>query len=96
MAWGMKQLQNLSILVLQNLFPVGKVENSPRSGCVRCRIMLRALLRQRLCAMSWVDGREVPMIFSAVLTTLCSVFGWQETAVLSSFGAGSATAAESI
>uniref|UniRef100_A0A3Q1FCC3 Solute carrier family 5 member 8, like n=1 Tax=Acanthochromis polyacanthus TaxID=80966 RepID=A0A3Q1FCC3_9TELE len=37
-------------------------------------MMLRALLRQRLCATSWMDGREVPMIFSAVLTTLCSDF----------------------
>ena len=33
-----------------------------------------ALLRQCLCATSWMDGREVLMMFSAVLTTLCSDF----------------------
>lgn len=37
-------------------------------------MVLRALLRQRLCGISWMDGREVPLIFSAVLTTLCSDF----------------------
>ena len=36
--------------------------------------MLWALLRQCLCAMCWMDGREIPIIFSAVLTTLCSDF----------------------
>lgn len=37
-------------------------------------MMLQVLLRQRLCTTSWIDGRNVPMIFSAVLTTLYNDF----------------------
>ena len=36
--------------------------------------MFLALVRQRVSATSLMEGSEVPMIFSAVLTTLCTVF----------------------
>ena len=36
--------------------------------------MLFALDRKRFSAMSSMEGREIPMIFSAVLTTFCTVF----------------------
>lgn len=76
MAWGMKLLQNLAVLhlTLQNLLPELSSVNSPWGGCVESLVMLLALVRQRMLPMSRMEGREVPMIFSAVLTSLWRLF----------------------
>lgn len=46
-------------------------ENSPWWGCVESDYVT-TLLRPSSGATSGTDGREVPMMISAVLTTLCS------------------------
>ena len=73
-ACGMKLLQNLVILhrMLQYLLAEASSLNSPFCGWEGSVDILSALVTQRFCAMSWTGGREVPIIFSAVLTTLCS------------------------
>lgn len=70
MACGMKLLQNMVVLLLtlQNLLPEFSSENSPWCGCVE--LLSFTLVRQYLCPISRMEGREVPIIFSAVLTTL--------------------------
>ncbi len=72
-ARGNKLYLNLDVLLqmLQNLLPEVSMENSPWWGWVGSEEMHWALVRQRLCPMSWMEGR---MIFSAVLTTLCRDF----------------------
>ena len=59
--------------MLQNLFPEARMKNSPWWGWEESLIIFPARdIGQHLGAMSWMEGREVPMIFSTVLTTLLS------------------------
>lgn len=72
-AWRKKLLQNLAdrVLMLWNLLLSGRRANRLCEG--------GALKNKRLCVhrdserWCWVEGREIPTIFSAVLTMLCQV-----------------------
>ena len=72
MTRGRKLLQSLVVLhrMLQNLSPEASTENSPWCGREQSLITFPAWDKQHLGAISWKEGREVPMIVSAVLTTL--------------------------
>lgn len=64
-----KLLQKLDLMLLSS---GQEGERLVHGECVESLMLLRAPLRQRLCTASSME--EVPMIFSAVLTTLCSDF----------------------
>ena len=71
MVWGKKLLEKRVVLfpMILYLLPEGSRVNRPWCGWVGSLRILLALARQRLLAMSLMDGSDVPMIFSAVLTT---------------------------
>ena len=64
-------------ILLQNLFPEASMEkkNSPWWGWEESLIIFPARDIQHLGAMSWIEGIEVPVIFSAVLTSLLTFQG---------------------
>ena len=76
MAFGKKLFMNLVVLhrMLRYRLPEGRRVNSLCAGWVWSLVILVALLWQRDGYRSWMDGCAVLVIFSAVLTTLCSAF----------------------
>ncbi|TWW54276.1 hypothetical protein D4764_0188230 [Takifugu flavidus] len=59
---------------LLNLLPEASSENCPWWEWKESLVKFLALVRQHFLAVCWMGGSEVPMIFSAVLTTLCRDF----------------------
>ncbi len=74
-AWGKKLFLCLAVLVLRALWrrPDGNSSKRECAGCEGSRVILPALLLTLDEYSSWRVGRVVPMIRSAVRTTLCSL-----------------------
>ncbi len=74
-AWGKNLFLCLDFLVLRALWrrPDGNSSKRECAGCEGSRVILSALLLTLYEYSSWRVGRDVPMIRSAVRTTLSSL-----------------------